>query len=80
MSKALRFPQIAAKHQDFPLFFTVFLTIKTLSQNIPITLLQNPFNFTNSKATIGGKSFQERFHTLRNNAASIIGNGVISLL
>ena len=40
MSKALRFLQITAKHQDFP-FFTVFLAIKTLSQNIPIALLQS---------------------------------------
>ena len=39
MSKVLRFLEITAKHQDFP-FFNVFLTIKTLSQNIPITLLQ----------------------------------------
>ena len=39
MSKALRFLEITAKHQDFP-FFNVFLTIKTLSQNISITLLQ----------------------------------------
>ena len=36
---ALRFLQITAKHQDC-LFFTVFLTIKTSSQNISITLLQ----------------------------------------
>ena len=39
MSKALRFQQITAKHQDLPIF-TAFLTIKTLSQNISITLLQ----------------------------------------
>ena len=39
MSKAIRFLQITAAHQDCP-FFTVFPTIKTLSQNISITLLQ----------------------------------------
>ena len=39
LSKGLRFLQITAEHQDCP-FFTVFLTIKTLSQNISITLLQ----------------------------------------
>ena len=33
MSKALRFVQITAKHQDFP-FLTVFLIIKTSFQNI----------------------------------------------
>ena len=41
MSKALRFLQITAEHQDCP-FFTVFLTIKKLSQNISITLSQIP--------------------------------------
>ena len=39
MSKALRFLQITAKHQDCP-FLTVFLATKTSSQNISITLLQ----------------------------------------
>ena len=39
MSKALNFLQITAEHQDYP-FFTVFLTSKSLSQNISITLLQ----------------------------------------
>ena len=37
-SKAFHFLQIMAKHQDCP-FFTIFLTIKTSSQNIS-TLLQ----------------------------------------
>ena len=39
MSKALRFLQIMAKHQDCP-HFTVFLTMKTSSQNVSITLRQ----------------------------------------
>ena len=39
MSKALRFLQITAEPHDFP-FFTVFLTVKTSSQNISIKLLQ----------------------------------------
>ena len=39
MSKALRLEQITIKHQDST-FFTVFLTIKTSSQNISIKLLQ----------------------------------------
>ena len=38
MSKALRFLQITAKHQDTP-FLTVFITMKTSPQNISITLL-----------------------------------------
>ena len=51
MSKALRFVQITAKHQDFP-FPTVFLIIKTSFQNISITLLRFCLNFTNIKATV----------------------------
>ena len=39
MSKALHFLQITAK-QQYCSFFTLFLTIKTSSQNISITLLQ----------------------------------------
>ena len=39
MSKALRLVWITVEHQDC-LFFTVFLTVKTSSQNILITLLQ----------------------------------------
>ena len=39
LSKALRFLQITAKHQDCP-FFAVFLTVKTSSQNISIKQLQ----------------------------------------
>ena len=38
-SKALFFLQITVEHEDYPVF-TVFLTIKTSSQNITITLLQ----------------------------------------
>ena len=37
MSKALRLVQITVEHQDCP-FFTVFLAMKTSSQNIWITL------------------------------------------
>ena len=39
MSKALRFLQITAKHQDCP-FFTVFLTIKNFIPKYSIKLLQ----------------------------------------
>ena len=39
MSKALRLVQITVEHQDRQ-FFIVFLTIKTSSQNVSITLLQ----------------------------------------
>ena len=68
MSKALRFLQITARHQDFP-FFTVFLIIKTSFQNIS-TVLEK-------------KSSCERFCKVpraENHCWSKIGNGVISLL
>ena len=78
LSKALRFLQITAKHQDFP-FFTVFLAIKTLSQNIPITLLQSVLTSRTSRPLSEEKVPTNDF-IVRNNAASITGNDVISLL
>ena len=60
MSKARLFLQTTAKHQDCP-FFTVFLTIKTSSQNISITLLQISLKLHDIEEAIGGKSFRERF-------------------
>ena len=56
MSRALRFLQITAEHQDRPLFVP-FLTI-----NISITLLQIPLKLhEHREAAIGGKSSKERF-------------------
>ena len=56
MSRALRFLQIIAEHQDRPLF-APFLTI-----NISITLLQIPLKLhEHREAAIGGKSSKERF-------------------
>ena len=60
LSKTLRFSQIRAKHQDYP-FFTVFLTIKTSSQNISITLLQISLKLYQQRGGIGAKSSLERF-------------------
>ena len=55
MSRALRFLQITAEHQDRPLF-APFLTI-----NISITLLQIPLKLhEHREAAIGGKSSHER--------------------
>ena len=84
MSKALRFLQITAKHQDCPIF-SVFLTIKTSSQNISITLLQFPLKLHEQWGGYWRKSsrerfFEEQFPVPRNTAGSKIGNGVISLL
>ena len=84
MSIALRFLQIKAEHQDCP-FFTVFLTIKTSSPNISITLLQIPLKLHENqggywKRKLPWTILEEQFPVPRNTAASKIGSGVISLL
>ena len=87
MSKALHFLQITAKQQYCP-FFTVFLTIKTSSQNISITLSQISLKLHEHRGrSIGGKSgprtiLEEQFSVPGNTAASKIekANSVISLL
>ena len=83
MSKALRLVQITVEHQDCP-FFTVFLTIKTSSQNISITLLQISLKLHEHRGCYWRKKLpwtilEEQFPVPRNTAASKIGNGVISL-
>ena len=84
MSKALLFLQITAEHQDCP-FFTVFLTTKSLSQNISITLLQISLKLHEHRGCYLRKKlpwmiFEEQFPVPRYTDASKIGNSVISLL
>ena len=84
MSKALRFLQITAEHQDCP-FFTVFLTTKSLSQNISITLLQISLKLHEHRGRYWRKKLpwmilEEQFPVPRNTSVSKIGNNVISLL
>ena len=84
MSKALRLEQITVEHQDCP-FFTVFLTLKTSSQNISITLLQISLKLHEHRGRCWRKKLpwtilEEQFPVPRNTAASKIGNSVISLL
>ena len=84
MSKAHRFLQITAKHQHFP-FFTVFPMIKTLSQNISITLLQISLKLPEHRGCYWRKKlpcmiFEEQFPVPTYTAASKVGNSVISLL
>ena len=84
MSKALRFLQIIAEYQDCP-FCTVFLTIKTLSQNISITLLQISLKLHEHRGGYWRKKLpwmilEEQFPVPRNTSVSKIGNSVISLL
>ena len=84
MSKALRFLQITAKHQDCP-FFTVLLIKKTSSQNISITLLQISLKLQEHRGGYWRKKLpwtilEEQFPVPRYTAANKIGNSVISLL
>ena len=84
MSKALHFLQITAKQQYCP-FFTVFLTIKTSSQNISITLSQISLKLHEHRGCYWRKKLlwtilEEQFSVPRYTAASKIGNSVISLL
>ena len=75
---------ITAEHQDCPVF-AVFLTIKTLSQNISITLLQFSLKLHEHRDGYWREKFlrtilEKQFPLPRNTGASKIGNGVISLL
>ena len=84
MSKALHFLQITAKQQYCP-FFTVFLTIKTSSQNISITLLQISLKLHEHRGRYWRKKLpwtilEEQFLVPRYTAESKIGNSVVSLL
>ena len=84
MSKALCFLQITGEHQDCP-FFTVFLTTKSLSQNISIMLLQISLKLHEHWVCYWRKKlpwviFEEQFPVPRYTAASKVGNSVSSLL
>ena len=84
MSKALHFLQITAKQQYCP-FFTVFLAIKTLSQNISVRLLQISLKLHEHRGCYWRKKlpwmiFEDPFPVPRYTATSKIGISVISLL
>ena len=84
MSKALRFLQITAKHQDCP-FLTVFLAIKTSSQKLSITLLEISLKLDEHGDRYWRKKrpwtiLEEQFPVPGYIAVSKIGNSVISLL
>ena len=79
-SKSLRFLQITAEHQYCP-FFTVFLTIKTLSHNISITRLQISLKLHEHRGGYWRKKLpqtilEQQFPVPRNTAASEIDNSV----
>ena len=78
MSKALRFLQITAEHQDCP-FFVVFLTTNSLPQNNSIALLQISLKLHEHRGRYWRKKLpwtilEEQFPVPRYNAASNIGN------
>ena len=84
MSKALCFLQITAKLQDYP-FFTVFLIIKTSTQNISITLLKISLKSHEHRGCYWRKKLpwtilEKQFPVPRNTAARKIGNVIIPLL
>ena len=84
MSKALLFLQITAEHRDCP-FFTVFLTTKSLSQNISITLLQISLKLHKHRGRYWRKKLpwmilEEQFPVPIYTAVSKISNSFISLL
>ena len=84
MSKALHFLQITAEHQDYP-FFTVFLTSKSLSQNISITLWQISLKLHEHGGRYWRKKLpwmilEQQFPVPRNTSVSKIGSSVTSLL
>ena len=84
MSKALHFLQITAEHQDYP-FFTVFLTTKSWSQNISITLSQISLKLHEHRGGYWRKKLpwiilEEQSSVPRNTSVSKIGNSVILLL
>ena len=79
MSKALRFLQITAKHQDFP-FFNVFSDDKNfIPKYFDNALTDSVLPSRISRRLLEEKAPENDF-TVRNNAASVIGNGVSSLL
>ena len=79
MSKALRFLQITAKHQDFPFFFCIS-NYKNFILKYPDNALTDSVLISRtSRRLLEEKALKNDF-IVRNNATSIIGNGVISLL
>ena len=84
MSKVLHCLQLTAKQQYCP-FFTVFQTIKILSQNISIRLLQISHKLHEHRGRYWRKKLlwmilEEQFPVPRNTTVSKIGNSVVSLL
>ena len=79
MSKALRFLQITAKHQDFPFFYCISNYKNFIPKYPDHALTDSVLTSRTSRWLLEEKAPKNDF-IVRNNAASIIGNGVLSLL
>ena len=83
MSKGLRFLQITAKHQDFPFFYCIS-NYKNFIPKYPDNALTNSVTCSVLTSRTSRRLLEEKApkndFIVRNNAASKIGNGVISLL
>ena len=79
MSKALRFLQITAKHQDF-LFFYCISNFKNFIPKHPDNALTDSVLTSWTLRRLLEKKAPKNDFIVRNNAARIISNGVISML
>ena len=79
MSTALRFPQITAKHHDFPFFYRISDDKNFIPKYSDNALTDSVLTSRTSRRLLEEKAPENDF-PVRNNGASIIGNGVISLL
>ena len=79
MSKALRFLQITAKHQDFPFFYCISNNKNFIPKYPHNALTDSVLTSRTSWRLLEEKAPVNDF-IVRKNAASIIGNGGISLL
>ena len=79
MSKAPRFPQITAKHQNFPFFYCISDDKNFIPKYRDNALTDSVLTSRISRRLLEEKAPENDF-PVRNNATSIIGNGVSSLL
>ena len=79
VKQALRFLQITAKHQDFPFFYCISNYENFIPEYPDKALTDSVLTSPTSRRLLEEKDPKNDF-AVRNNVASIIGNGVISLL
>ena len=79
MSKALHFLQITAKHQDFP-FYCISNDRNFIPKYLRNALTDSVLTSRTSRRLLEEKAPAENDFIVRNNVATIIDNGVITLL